>query len=80
MICLTEPEEIIQSVPKKGSVHAIVIYVCGNNATTYQLPEWYDDICDTNYQRSIPNYFKDMSFGQHMLTMTPVFLRHKLDL
>ncbi|MDW7679784.1 MAG: hypothetical protein SCK70_04425, partial [bacterium] len=70
-VCGTTEGMVVQSVPRIGQVAAIVIYSCDYDASTYDLPDWYDDICDTNYQYSIPNYFKDISFGNHILTMTP---------
>ncbi len=59
------------AVPPFGHVDAVVIYSCDASSDKMQLPDWYDDICDPENLNSIPNYFKDISFGHHTLTMTP---------
>ncbi|MBN1999773.1 hypothetical protein JW935_19615, partial [candidate division KSB1 bacterium] len=61
----------VASVPKIGTVHAVVIYACGTNAGSKLLPSWYDDICSSADDASIPSYYDDISFGNHTLTMTP---------
>ncbi|MGH7492104.1 MAG: hypothetical protein ACREOO_06875 [bacterium] len=73
IVCQTTESQIVQYLPANGQVGAIVIYACGPDAGTINLPAWYAAICDNSPSQplSIPNYFEDMSFGNHILNMTP---------
>ncbi|MFQ5906625.1 MAG: YCF48-related protein, partial [bacterium] len=63
-----EPWDEMITVNPRDTVYAVAIYACAVDSLNDSLPSWWDAVWDTTSgENSIPNYYKDVSFGKHRL-------------
>lgn len=81
------PPIAVPPVPPVDTIYGVAIYACSESLflacaegvvpppqwiTTYDVPMWYANIWDTTPgANALPNYFKDLSFGKHVVYSEP---------